>query len=224
MTRPLALIRPEPGWSASADAARAMKLQIVGEPLFEAEPVVWEAPGSGADALLVGSAAVFRLGGSQLSRFSRLPVHAVGETTAAAARAAGFRVERIGEGGLQTLLDECDEPLRFLRLGGEERVRLTPQAGQQVFERTVYRMRSLPIGSGFAGELERKPLIALHSAAAARHFGLELDRLGIARDQLDVLALGPRIARAAAPGWAAVHVADTPDDAALLAKATALCQ
>jgi uroporphyrinogen-III synthase len=226
VTRPLALLRPEPGWSASAAAARQLGLEIVGHPLFQAEPVAWEAPGGAFDALLAGSAAVFRLGGPKLSRFTHLPVHAVGEVTAEAARAAGFAVTRTGAGGLQQLLDHsADQPLRYLRPGGEERVPLDLHPGQELVERAVYRLRPLPLSSALAELIERgEPIIAVHSAAAAAHFRAEIDRLGIERGMLFLVALGPRIAKAAGLGWAAVHIADRPDDAALLAKAAALCK
>ena len=226
MRRALALVRPEPGWSASAGAARALGLEVVGHPLFEAEAVPWELPDSETDALLVGSATTFRLGGPQLARLTDLPVHAVGEATAKAARSAGFRVERIGEGGLQHLLDDAaGKTCRYLRLGGEERITLAPRAAQEIVDCAVYRMRPLPVGPEFAAALERNAsLVALHSAAAARHFGAEIDRLNIARGRLFAIALGPRIAKAAGLGWAALHIADTPDDTALLAKAAALCK
>ena len=226
MSRPLALLRPEPGWSASAAAAQALGLAVVGHPLFEAEKMAWEMPDGSFDALLVGSGSAFRHGGAQLDALRALPVHAVGEATAAAAREAGFAVRRAGKGGLQAVLDaERGEPVRYLRLGGDERVELQPNAGQTIVERAVYRLQPRALGEEFVSSLERGgPLVALHSAAAARHFGEGIDRLGIARGRLFVLVLGPRIAEAAGPGWAAVHVADRPSDAALLAKAAALCQ
>ena len=226
MSRPLALLRPEPGWSASAAAARALGLAVVGHPLLEAEALAWEKPDGEFDALLIGSGAVFRHGGRQLADYRDLPVHAVGEATAAEARGAGFTVTWLGTGGLQALLDNAArEPVRYLRLGGEERVELRPGQGQIIVERSVYRMRPHALGEQFVLSLEHgEPLVALHSAAAARFFSAEIDRLGIARGRLFLLALGPRVAKAAGLGWAALHVADSPTDAALLAKAAALCQ
>lgn len=224
MSRPLALLRPEPGWSASADAAREAGLEVVGHPLFAVEPVAWSIPAGPFDALLVGSAAAFRHGGGQLAALRHLPVHAVGETTAAAAREAGFRVVRIGAGGLQTLLDNA-APARFLRLAGEDRVTLAPRRGQTIFEVEVYRLAERPIAPRFAHDLAtRHPVIALHSAAAARRLAAAVDHLGLARGELFLLALGPRIAKDAGVGWAAVHLAETPSDAALLVKAAALCK
>ena len=225
MSRPLALLRPEPGWSASAAAARAVGLEVVGHPLFDAEPIAWRPPRDDYDGLLIGSAAVFRHGGPQLAGLRALPVHAVGVRTAAAARAAGFRVTSIGRCGLQALLDgAAGRQARFLRLAGEERVALAPQPGQSVAECAVYRMSSRPLEAGFAALLaSERPLVALHSAAAALHFSRETERLGIARGGLFLIALAPRVARAAGLGWAAAHLADAPSDAALLAKAAALC-
>lgn len=224
--RPLALLRPEPGWSASAAASRSQGIEIVGHPLFEPEAVAWELPEGRFDALLVGSGAVFRHGGAALDGLADLPVHAVGEATAEAARAAGFAVGTVGEGGLQQVLDhEAGEHRTFLRLGGEERVPLAPHPGQSLVEVTVYRMRPRELAAEFVARLRGgRSIVALHSAAAARHFAAECDRHGIVRADHALLALGQRIAAAAGGGWAAIHIADRPEDAALLAKAAALCK
>lgn len=226
MTRPLALLRPEPGWSASAARARDLRIEVIGHPLFEAEPVAWEPPEGGFDALLAGSAAVFAHGGAKLDAYRHLSVHAVGKATADAANSAGFSVSQVGGGGLQALLDAtADETCHYLRLGGEERVPLIAHRGQRLTEIAVYRMRPIPLVPEFADHLASRPaVVALHSAAAARLFGAEVDRLQLPRAALTLLALGPRIAEAPGDGWASVGIADRPDDAALLAKATALCK
>ena len=226
MNRPLALLRPEPGWSASAATARAMGIEVLGHPLFRSEPLDWHLPTVHFDALLVGSAAVFAQGGPQLEQLRDFPVHAVGECTAMAARKSGFVVAQTGVGGLQSLLDSAaGKPLRFLRLGGEERVRLQPRAGQSLIEVAVYRLRPLALERALTDALTtRNPIVALHSAAAARQFAAEVDHLGIARGRLVLLALAPRIAKEAGLGWAALHIAEAPSDAALLAKAAALCE
>lgn len=199
---------------------------MVGHPLFTTEPLSWEAPPGGFDALLLGSAAAIRHGGPALARYAGLPVFAVGEATAAAAREAGFTVERTGVGGLQALLDaDAGVPRHYLRLGGEERVTLSPHRGQAITERTVYRLGTVPLSPDFVRDLsERHPLVALHSAAAARHLAAEIDRKGIARGHLSLIAIGPRVAKPARFGWAALHLADRPHDAALLAKAATLCK
>ena len=226
MIRPLALLRPEPGWSASAAKARELGIAVIGHPLFVPEAIAWTVPDGAFDALLAGSATVFCHGGAGLDTLRHLPVHAVGAATAAAAQAAGFTVTRVGEGGLQALLDASKgKPLRFLRLGGVERVNLTPRGGQELTEIAVYRMCEVGLTAAFAERLEEgNAVVALHSAAAARHFEREVERLRLPRAELLLLALGPRIAEAAGLGWAAVLTARRPNDAELLAKAGALCK
>jgi len=226
MTRPLALLRPEPGWSASAAAARAMGLEVTGHPLFTAEPLGWAVPEDAFDALLVGSGAAFRLGGDHLAALKHLPVHAVGAVTAAAAREAGFTVANAGQSDLQQVLDAAAGPdMRFLRLAGENHVAVTPHPGQRVTECVVYRMTPRPLDQDFARDLAvARPVVALHSAATATHFASEIDRLAVDRSLLVLLALAPRIAEAAGLGWAARDIADVSSDAALLAKAAALCK
>jgi uroporphyrinogen-III synthase len=115
---PLVVIRPEPGCSASVGAARAARMEAHGYPLFEVSAKSWEAVSpAGFDALLIGSANVFRHGGPGLRALTALPVLAVGETTAEAARAAGFTIAATGSGGLQKLLDTLPKNCRrVLRL------------------------------------------------------------------------------------------------------------
>lgn len=226
MKRPLCLIRPQPGWDASARAAHDLGLAVIGEPLFYAEPVAWEPPTATFDGLLIGSSRVFDLAGPALHGFAHLPVYAVGGATAEAARQNGYSVARTGAGGLQSLLDSlADAPLRLLRLGGTERIALAPPRGLDVAERAVYRMRTRPISPELQDALTAcRPVVALHSAAAAQHFASECARLLIDRQLLVMLALASRAAEAAGPGWRAIHCADQPCDAALLAKALQLCK
>lgn len=220
MTRPLVLLRPEPGWSAAANAARAIGLEVAGAPLFAVEPLAWEVPDPAAfDAILAGSANAFRHGGPGLSRLVRLPVHAVGAATADAARAAGFVVEQVGSGGLQSVLDTLP-PQCLLRLAGEAHVALRIPAGIAVATRILYRSRPLALD---AAGLPPKAVVALHSAEAARHFAAECDRLAIPREGFAIAALGPRIAAAAGSGWSTIHIAEHPDEAALLAMARQMC-
>ena len=145
MAVPLVIIRPEPGCSASMAKARAMHgVEVHGFPLFEVAPRSWEtALPDRYDALLVGSAMVFRYGGPGLAALKSLPVLAVGEATASAARDAGFAVAATGSSSMQAMLGELPPAHhRLLRLAGEERVALTPPKGVTVDERIVY--ASLP--------------------------------------------------------------------------------
>lgn len=223
--RALIVLRPEPGLSQTMAAARAMGLTALGEALFELEPVAWAVPDPGDfDALLVGSANVFRHGGLLLSRLARLPVLCVGEATAEAAREAGFTVDFVGEGGLQALLDGHDNvPRRLLRLAGRDHVDLQLPEGVSADLRVVYAAQTLPLSRSLARRCAGG-VVALHSARAAEYFANEINRIGIDRERVSLLTFGPRIAEAVGEGWAEVAIAPQPDDAALLAMARVMCQ
>lgn len=224
--KPLFLFRPEPGWSVSAQMARDMGLDVQGAPLFTIEPVEWEAPAPGQyDGLLVGSANIFRHGGKQLEKLTKLPVHAVGETTADAARTAGFLVGRTGRGGLQNLLDELsNRELHLLRLAGEDRVTLRLPDTIKVDTKTLYRAVPESLSDEDVALLRTGGVVALHSGAAVERLKVEFDRHEIDRTQVDLAVIGPRVAEMAGEGWRSIHIADAPGDSELLALAQALCQ
>ncbi|MFA9200246.1 MAG: uroporphyrinogen-III synthase [Cypionkella sp.] len=225
MSRPLVVVRPEPGCSETVRAAQAQGLAAVAAPLFSIEPVAWQAPDPARfDGILAGSANVFRLGGKELARLAALPVHAVGERTAAAARAAGFVVETVGGGGLQAVIEALAPPRRLMRLAGAARVPLAPPPGVGIAECVVYRAVPLALDGSVLSALRAGAVVALHSGEAARAFAALCGGLGLARERIALAALAPRIAAAAGGGWAAVAVAPEVSDAALLATARDMCQ
>lgn len=229
MSRKIFAIRPQPGLEATLTSARELGLDIYGEPLFEIQSVPWTAPDPDTfDGLLIGSGNAIRHGGPQLVSFRSKPVHAVGRTTAAIAAKAGFDVEQIGSGGLQSLLDAHKNVhsarYRYLRLCGAERVALETSAEIVVEERIVYRAIALGISPELEKRLRSGGIVLLHSAAAARHFSDECARFGIPKAALCLAALGPRIAVCAGEGWAEVRHAITPDEIALLALVKHMCQ
>ena len=218
-------LRPEPGLSATLAKSRVLGLPITGHALSEIRPVAWECPDpTTIDGLLIGSANAFLHGGPHLARLTIKPVFAVGEATAAAARAAGFTVARVGSGGLQGVLHTITGPVHLLRIAGEERIVLTPPPGVTFDEVIAYRSVSLPLDPVGPLLAAGDVLVLLHSAATARHFAAECDRLGLTRGGIALAALGPRIAEAAGSGWRAVHTAAQPDEAALLELVFDLCQ
>lgn len=218
-------LRPEPGLSATLEKARALGLAITGLALSEIRPVAWDCPDpAGFDGLLIGSANAFLHGGPNLARLKDKPAYVVGTATADAARAAGFSVAMTGSGGLQGVLDAIPAPCQLLRIAGEEHIPLTAPAGVTFTEVITYRSIALPLDPVAPLLGEGGALVLLHSAATARHFAGECDRLGLARHAIALAALGPRIAAAAGEGWAAVHTALNPDETALLALARELCQ
>jgi uroporphyrinogen-III synthase len=223
---PLVIIRPEPGASATARAARGLGLDANVFPLFEVRPLDWEpVPREDVDALLLGSANALRHGSAALERYRGLPAYAVGEATAAAARRQGFEVIAAGRGGLQPMLAAlAPGHRRLLRLAGRERVDLAAPRGVTMTTREVYASEPLPFPPLLARLLTRPAVVLLHSGEAAAHFARECDRAGIDRARLALAAIGPRVAARAGPGWAALRGASQPDDATLLALAAQMCQ
>lgn len=224
MMIPLVVIRPQPGADATAAAASALGLEPQIFPLFEIAPVAWDPPDPAwVDALLVGSANAMRLAGPALARFRDKPVHAVGQTTAEACRAAGFTVATAGTGGLQGVLAGIAAPLRLLRLAGREHVALDPPTGVELVERIVYASIPQRLPQTLAAILQAPAIVLLHSANAASHFAAECDRLGIPRARIALATIGPRVSAACGAGWARIATAATPNDAALLAQVRQLC-
>ena len=220
------VIRPEPGYAATVAAARALRLTAIGAPLFRIEPVAWAANPKPYDALLLGSANAVRHAGAGLAGLAHLPVYAVGQATAEAARAVGFSVAAEGSGGLQELMPKlaADRRRRVLRLAGEEHLPVEPPAGVTIDTLVVYAARPLPLSDEARRELREGPVVLLHSAAAARHLAELCTQDGIDRATIALACLGPRIAEAAGAGWREVGVASRPDNAALLALAARMCQ
>lgn len=220
--RPLVILRPEPGASATADAARRLGLEPILIPLFQIEPVAWTAPDpSNFDGLLLTSANAVRAGGRELRKYLKLPVHAVGEATAAAAREEGFKVETVGSGGVESLLASLPPNLKLLHLGGANR-REPTSAAQTISVVSVYRSTPLPLPENFCAV--EGAVVAVHSPRAgarladlAREGGLELKSTSIA-------VISAETATAVGEGWQQVEAASEPSERALLALAARLCQ
>ena len=227
MAVPLIIIRPEPGCSASTALARGMHgMEVHGIPLFEVTARSWEAVAPDRfDALLIGSAMAIRFGGRGLSLLKSLPVYAVGDTTAAAAREAGFTVAAGGSGSLQAMLgDLAPQHRRLLRLAGEDRVSLTLPKGVTSEERVVYASIPHDMPPELIALLRQPAIIAIHSAEAARHLSEQCVRHGIRRATLRLAALSSRIVAAAGDGWGEVATVPFPEDKPLLALARQMCQ
>lgn len=211
---PLLVLRPEPGNSATAARARALGLDVRQLPLFEIVARPWTAPAPDSfDALLLTSASAVRAGGSELEPLKGRDVMAVGEATAAAARAAGFRVMLSGEEGVDQLLARVPRGQRLLHLAGVDQHR---PAGTHLIE-TIAVYAAVPTDAAIpAGRW----VALVHSARA----GARLARLAPDRRAILVAAISPQAAAACGDGWAAVQPAAHVADRALLALAARLCQ
>lgn len=221
-TLPLIIIRPEPGNAATLAAARERGLTAQGYPLFDIAPVAWQTPAKPFAAILAGSANVFRHGGAQLHELLQLPVVAVGATTAEAARNAGFTVTQVGEGGLQPLVETLPVG-EYLRLAGQDRVRLSPPEGVRICTRVVYAARQRHVPHELAARLEKGAVVLLHSGEAARHFRAQCERIEVSMENIYLACLAPRIADHAGAGWAAVCVSASRTDTDLLELAATMC-
>ena len=217
MTRVLVL-RPEPGASATLWRACERGLEAVAIPLFEIEPVAWQAPEPvGFDGLLLTSANAVRSGGEQLQKLRGLPVYAVGEATAEAARQGGFDIASTGDADIRRLLGSIEPELKLLHLAGEHRTD-RGETSQEIHTVTIYRSRVKEAVQlrGIEGSIA-----LIHSPRAGRRFAEVADDFG--KKSIAIVAISRAAADAAGTGWARVEAADIPTDEALLALAERLC-
>lgn len=216
MTRPVAVLRPEPGNAATAARVERAGLTAIRLPLFTVAPLAWTPPDPrDHDALLLTSANAVRHAGEALASLRALPVLAVGAATAAAARAAGFAVVAAGEGAVGALLDRNQSYRRILHLAGRHRTAGTAD----LVTRAVY--ASEPAAVSFSAIKAIAGSIALvHSARAASRLTEVVDPA----DRASILVVVPSsaVAEAIGPGWARVAIADHPTDIAIIACARAL--
>jgi len=205
------------------------------EPLLTIEPIPDVVPElAGVQAILVTSAnAVAALNADAL----RLPVLAVGEATARAARLAGAERTQVAEGdaaALARLVTSFCRPDHgaLLHLSGTEvraglAERLT-EAGFVVRRQAVYRAVAASRLSAAAGEALHRGAIAavlLYSPRTAGIFCDLVTKHGLGRSLEDAAAicLSVSVARACqAMGWRAVKVAERPDQDALLDQLDAI--
>ncbi len=217
-------VRPEPGLAATMEAGKALGLNMIGYPLFEMRSKDWDCPpADSVDALLIGSANAIRLGGKALTGLLDKPVFAVGETTGKVARDAGFKIAKVGKGGLQNVLDHAPTPSRMLRIAGVDHVPLDPPAGIEITTAIAYESVPLELPEPLRALDQLGLTVLLHSAVAAERFDSETRRLALERARIRLAVLGPRIAEAAGTGWQAIHVSSAPNDQALLELVRETC-
>lgn len=214
--RRLLVLRPEPGASATVERARQRGLEAIAVPLFEIEALPWDTPDIARfDGLLLTSANAVRFAGEGLDRLRGLPVFAVGGATAESASGAGFDVSAAGEAGVDRLLASIDPKLILLHLCGEDR-RESSEHRQRITPLPVYRAKPLekPDLTGARGSVA-----LIHSPRAARRFA----ELVQDRRSTIVAAISAAAAEAAGDGWEKIEAAVEPNDEALLALASRLC-
>lgn len=209
----LLILRPEPGASETAERARALGLEAVVAPLFSIIGAAGPPIAAGLyDALLLTSANGARHAPTGLTA---LPCFAVGERTAAAARAAGFGDVRTGpcDGAAAAAMMAAAGAKKALHLCGRDHIAVEAE-GVAIERRVVYAAEPLP------REPFRGPAVAMvHSARGAAR----LAELAAERSAIAIAAISPAAAEAAGEGWAEKAVAAAPREQALLELAAKLC-
>jgi uroporphyrinogen-III synthase len=219
MTRPLLVLRPEPGASATVATSRAMGLDAVAAPLFTVRALLWSLPAPLPEAVLMTSANAARLGGDRLAALHCLPLYAVGSATAEAAQEVGFRHVVTGAGDATAIVAQArrDGVSTLLHLAGREH--LAPEArGILIERRIVYAADAVNALPGAARIVLPEAVTLLHSSRIATLFASLVDPAGIA-----IAAISEAVRTAAGPGWRIAGVAERPTDASLLAVAAELC-
>ena len=218
--RRLFVFRPEAAAQQTIVRATELGLDAVSIPLFELEPIDWSPQDVGEfDALLLTSANTVKMAGPSLDQYRALPVHAVGEGTAVAARVAGLGVATVGSGGVDSLLAEIDPQLRLLHLCGEDK-REPAIEGRSISSVPIYRAKEKPHVTGL--DRLRDQAAVVHSPRAARRLA---DLIKPAdRATIRIAAISEATAQAAGEGWQEVRVASVPRDNELLALCVRLCE
>lgn len=224
MTRPILIIRPEPGNAATQAAARKTGLNALAAPLFEVAKVRWFAdPPEAYVGVLLTSANAVRHAGPGIAAYFHLPAFAVGSRTAEAAEQAGFVSVVTGEGDVARLVAHISTLglHRLLHLSGED---VTPfdALGIEIDRRIVYRSVPCPPPDEWSSFIQHQPVILAHSARAAQRLAQLVDEH--AKGHCVIVTISRQVADAAGKGWEKVAVADKPRDEAMLEAAALLCR
>lgn len=189
-------------------------------PLFATQALDWGVPDPALfDALILTSANAVRCGGDGLKALLALPVLAVGNATAAAARSAGFDVMTTGSKDAEALLADAHAAGigQALHLGGRESM-VKPEVGAGRIVRqsiAVYASDPLPVSPQALASLVNG-IGLLHSPRAAHRLVELVDVAGFAREHITLVALSAAVAAAAGGGWQVIKVPPLPTDDALV--------
>lgn len=224
--------RPEPGNAATCNALSHGGLTPIAAPLFTIRKLEHSLPERLPDAVLVSSSnAIQYLAPNDIQRLTGQQVFAVGEATAEAAHAVGFKHITVGPSDLAALAPIIQSVLpadsTILRLSARDRndAALVELAGQFSIE-TVLSYEAVAVGT-LPGKIEALsqsgiPCAVMHfSRRAAMTFEALCTMAGLGRIVGEWTHLC--ISEAARlPAFAKAHVAARPTEAELLALATQL--
>jgi uroporphyrinogen-III synthase len=220
MADPVLIFRPAPGNARTAEMVRDLGFMPILYPLFAAAATHWTPPEVGDfDALLLTSANTARLGGPGLARFARLPTFAVGDATAKAATAAGFRSVHTGGGDTASTIPLIAKAgyARVLHLGGEE-IRDYDALGLSISRQPIYGMAEQGDVAGLAQALPRDRGVygLIHSPRAGERLAALLPSAED-RGRMSIVAISEAASDACGTGWRERIFGGAPTEAAMLA-------
>lgn len=223
MSGTVVILRPQPGADATAARARDLGLSPVLCPLFAIEPLPWMPPEPAAfDALLLTSANAVRHAGPMLAAYLGLPVFAVGEATARAAKEEGFAIVHAAGPDAQAAARTIARAghRAALHLRGED---ARPFAPGDLAITAIVTYRAAPRGdeAGLAAALRPGSVALVHSPRA----GARLAELVSTESRQDIalVAISPTALEGCGSGWMEKHAAAVPEDAVMLVMALQIC-
>lgn len=219
---PLIVARPEPGNTETANAARALGLNVIAQPLFELQKIELNTLNSdNYDAIFITSVNSLRATQGQLTPYVQLPLYAVGPASAAAARQAGFAtiIEGTADGAALAERAARDGARRLLHLAGRPYKPLAHPA-LHFDVQIVYEMAQLPVPAMLTDALKNPCVILAHSPRIAR----TLAALTPDPSQCHFVAISAQTAAAAGDGWASLNWPHHPSSTAMLDCAAPLCR
>lgn len=218
MADPVLVLRPEPGATRTAERLRDLSFLPIVYPLYTVEPLPWSLPETALDAVLLTSANALRHGGPALASIARLPAFAVGEATAEAARAAGFKAVQTGGGDAASTLPliAAAGHATVLHIGGED-IRDYDPLDLNVTHVPLYRTVERGDAAGLARVLPRDRGVygLVHSPRAGARLAALVDDAERAR--ISLVAISETASDACGNGWRERIVAGAPTEAAMLA-------
>ena len=223
----IALTRPQADAERSASALRALGHDVLVAPLMRVEPIAADLSGDWSAVVITSANAPMMI--EKNLELVKLPVYAVGERSAQAARAAGF-TQVMSAGGdahdlVQLIVARHRDEKPLLYLAGEDRAAdLVGELARHDIPadmRTVYRAVTAPFPSALTDALRAGTLDAVlhYSKRSAENYIAGARETGIAPAALAVchVCLSAQVAdplRAA--GAATISVAKHPDEAAIV--------
>jgi uroporphyrinogen-III synthase len=223
--------RPLPDGERTAAALRGRGYDVLVAPLMQVKPIAANLAGDWSAVIISSANAIRALDPKQIASLSKLPLFAVGQRSADAAREAGFTNVRSANGDADALIrlvggSDIDQAATYLYLAGEDRVADVEgeliRGGIKACTVIVYKTVTLGYPLELAEALrDRKIDVALHfSRRSAENYvhGAKvagLEQMALAPKHFCLSAQVAEPLRAAGVGQ--IAIAPEPNEAALLA-------